>query len=240
MTTLTTVQARPYAGDADLPAITALLNLCDTVDQLDDSYTEDDLRLEFDSPDLNTAKDLRLWEDAAGRLVGFGQIWIPKEGEKVDGGLYLRVHPDTRDQHLEEDILAWGEARVREAAQEQGKAAQIRCWIREGNYVGPVLEQQGLQIVRYFYKMARPLDQPLPEPELPEGFTVRDATAADDSHLERWVDMFNWSFIDHWNHHPLSIENHKHWLASPKYQADRDLVAIDRRRHLCRLLLLLD
>ena len=137
MTTLTTIQARPYAGDADLPAITALLNLCDTVDQLDDSYTEDDLRLEFDSPDLNTAKDLRLWEDAAGRLVGFGQLWIPKEGEKVDGGLYLRVHPDTRDQHLEEDILAWGEARVREAAQEQGKAAQIRCWVREGNVCRP-------------------------------------------------------------------------------------------------------
>ena len=53
-----------------------------------------------------------------------------------------------------------------------------------------------------------------------------DATAADDSHLERWVDMFNWSFIDHWNHHPLNLENHRHWLASPKYKADRDLVAL--------------
>jgi mycothiol synthase len=226
MTTLTAFQARPYAGDADVPAITALLNLCDAVDDLDDSYTEDDLRREFESPELDAAKDLHLWEDADGRLVGFGQIWIPKESEKVDGGLYLRVHPDARGQHLEEEILAWGEARAREAAAEQGKPAQIRCWLREGNYVGAILEGQGLQIVRYFYKMARPLDEPLPEPQLPEGFRMITATDAGDSHLERWVDMFNGSFIDHWNHHPLSVENHQHWLASPKYQADRDLVAV--------------
>jgi mycothiol synthase len=226
MTTLTTFQARPYAGDADLPAITALLNLCDAVDNLDDSYTEDDLRQEFDSPEFDPARDLRLWEDAEGRLAGFGQIWIPKETEKVDGGLYLRVHPDARGQHLEEEILAWGEARTREAAQEQGKPAQIRCWLREGNYVGAILEGQGLQIVRYFYKMARPLDQPLPEPELPEGFRMIDATQAGDTHVERWVEMFNQSFIDHWNHHPLTVANHRHWIASPKYKAERDLVAL--------------
>jgi mycothiol synthase len=226
MTTLTTYQSRAYAGESDLPAITALLNLCDTVDKLDDSYTEDDLRQEFDSPDLDTAKDLRLWEDAEGRLAGFGQMWIPKETEKVDGGLYVRVHPEARGQHLEEEILDWGTARTREAAQEQGKPAQIRCWLREGNYISSILEERGLQIVRYFYKMARPLDQPLPEPELPEGFRVINATEADESHVERWVDMFNWSFIDHWNHHPLTVENHRHWLTSPKYQAARDLIAV--------------
>ncbi len=225
MTTLTKFTARPYAGDTDLPAITALLNLCDAVDTLDDSYTEDDLRREFDSPELTPAKDLRLWDDASGRLVGFGQIWIPREGEKVDGGLYIRVHPEARGQHLEDEIIDWGTARVREAAQEQGKPAQLRCWVREGNYVGAILEAQGLEIVRYFYKMARPLDQPIPEPVLPEGFTVIDATQADDTHIERWVEMFNGSFIDHWNHHPLSVENHTHWIASPKYKAERDLVA---------------
>jgi mycothiol synthase len=223
---LTTLQARSYAGDADLPAITALLNLCDAVDQLDDNYSEDDLRLEFASPEFDPARDLRLWEDAEGRLAGFGQIWIPKESEKVDGGLYLRVHPEARGRQLEQEILDWGIARTRAAAQEQGKPAQIRCWIREGYYIGAILEQEGLALVRYFYKMARPLDQPLPEPELPEGFRVINATEAGESHVEEWVDMFNWSFIDHWNHHPLTIENHRHWIASPKYRAERDLVAV--------------
>ena len=38
--------------------------------------------------------------------------------------------------------------------------------------------------------------------------------------------MFNQSFVDHWNHHPLSIERHLHWLTDPDYRSDLDLVAI--------------
>ena len=38
--------------------------------------------------------------------------------------------------------------------------------------------------------------------------------------------MFNQTFIDHWNHHPLTVETRKHWLTDPNYKPELDLVAI--------------
>jgi ribosomal protein S18 acetylase RimI-like enzyme len=38
--------------------------------------------------------------------------------------------------------------------------------------------------------------------------------------------MFNQSFIDHWNHHPATIESQAHWIESPKYDPERDLIAV--------------
>ena len=47
MTTLTT---RPYAGERDLGAVTELLNQVSQAYGLDDTYAEEDLRLEFADP----------------------------------------------------------------------------------------------------------------------------------------------------------------------------------------------
>ncbi len=38
--------------------------------------------------------------------------------------------------------------------------------------------------------------------------------------------MFNQTFIDHWNYHPLTVETHKHWFTDPNYKPEFDLVAI--------------
>src|SRR5690349_905095 len=108
MTTQTLFRTRSYAGEADLPAICDLLNACDAVDKLDDNYTVEDLRTEFTNPRLDPARDVRLWEDGAGRLIGLGQIWSAANVEAVqDIGVGIRVHPDARGNDLESEILAW-------------------------------------------------------------------------------------------------------------------------------------
>jgi ribosomal protein S18 acetylase RimI-like enzyme len=44
--------------------------------------------------------------------------------------------------------------------------------------------------------------------------------------LEPWVEAFNQSFIDHWNFHPTTVEEHRHRLARPHYNPELDLIAI--------------
>src|SRR6266480_2431700 len=102
MITLTRFVARPYAGDADLPAVCDLLNLCNEVDQLrDEPYaTVDETRRWFTSPELDPAHDIRLWTDGE-RVLALGITRIappdPTENEQVvDAHLYFRTHPDAR------------------------------------------------------------------------------------------------------------------------------------------------
>ena len=63
--------------------------------------------------------------------------------------------------------------------------------------------------------MARSLDQPIDAMPLPEGFTIRPLDG--ENELAAWVETFNLSFIDHWNHHDMTIERRLHWMKSLDY-----------------------
>jgi ribosomal protein S18 acetylase RimI-like enzyme len=43
---------------------------------------------------------------------------------------------------------------------------------------------------------------------------------------ETWVETFNQTFIDHWNHFELTVEAFKNKLDDPTYRSDLSLVAI--------------
>lgn len=222
------VQARPYT-DEDVQLVCDLLNACDAVDKMDDNYSVDNLITEFDDPELNKARDLRLWEDASGNLIGFGQVGFRKSDEDgaLDGNFYMRVHPDHRNLGLEDTIMTWAIERAREAGVEQSLPARIRGGTRDYDTYGrDVYERHGMSVVRYFFTMERDLSRPIDEPQFPEGFTLTHSTA-DSADVQRWVECFNLSFIDHWNHHPMAAETHRHWLTnSPSYLAERDLIAL--------------
>lgn len=230
MTTGTLIKDRPYAGESDLPAICDLLNLCDALEKLDDNYDLEALRLEFEHPDVDQTNDLHLWEDESGRLIGFGQTWIrtiedATNGKVLEGHLYFRVHPEAREGDLAGRMIRWGEERMRSLGQERALPVRIDGWGRQHEtFTLSALERNGFAVVRYFFKMARPLNQPIPEPQLPAGYILRHV--ASDSDIAAWVAAFNNSFIDHWNHHPETIESHAHWLKNPNYKPERDLIAV--------------
>ncbi|MDQ2808905.1 MAG: GNAT family N-acetyltransferase [Chloroflexota bacterium] len=224
MTTQTAFRARSYT-DADLAAVCQLINDCDLVDQRDDNYALEDLRIEFDHPHAHKDRNLRLWEDEAGRLAAFGQLSIAPDPAVVDAGLYVRVRLDSREQGLEEAIFAWGGDRARAEGQAQGVPVTLRSGTRDHDAYGlRVLERHGMAPVRYFFTMQRLLAESIPDPQFPPDYTLRPNAGG--AELEHWIDAFNQSFIDHWNHHDLSLEDHQHWLTEPDYNADRDLVAI--------------
>ncbi len=220
--------ARSFSMDRDLAAVTVLLNTCDAAFDLDDNYSEDDLRLEFSEPRLDKERDMRLWEDASGRLVGFGQVWNPEtvEGNEThDCFAYIRVHPEA-DQSLYDAMLGWAEQRTRDIAGQVGKRPLMRAGAKRGyRQAEDALVRNGYAPTRYFFSMVRDLNQPIPEPVYPAGYTLTHAHNDDD--IIAWIDVFNNSFIDHWNHHPATVEDHLHWCKNdPHYRYELDTRAV--------------
>lgn len=221
----TNIIMRPYAGEADLPAIADLLNACEAVDQLDAGTSVDELRQEFADPDWDLVRDVRVWQDATNRLLGFGAVSILPPSDNHSGYLWFDVHPDVRGNELEAQILAWSEQRMHEVARDRGVSVNLRASARDNNhYRISLLERHGFTRDRTFYRMARPLSEPIPAPQFPDGFTLRRVDA--DREAAAWVEMFNASFIDHWNYHPMTIEQFKHHLTEPDYNPEFDLIAV--------------
>lgn len=221
------LKTRPYAGEEDLQPICDLANLCNDVDKIDDSASPDGMRIWIERPERDKARDTRIWEDAEGRLLIFAQVLMPKGGEQLDGFFYFRVHPEIRNRGLETEVIEWGTERLREVASERSLPAVLRPGtVEHDTYGRGILEAQGFEIDRYFFLMKRALDQPIPEPQFPEGFTMRHTEAGNEGEIEHWVEMFNLSFIDHWGFHPTDVEQRKHRLSWLHYRPELDLIAL--------------
>jgi mycothiol synthase len=219
------LKKRPYRSESDLAAIADLLNACELVDRLDNWTSVSELRLEFDDPSVDKTKDILLWKNSDNDLIGFSQISIPPTGEENDGYLWFRVHPEVRGDDIERQMIAWGEQRMHEVATERGVSVKLRSGVRDRlSERITLLKSCGFTPDRYFPTMERSLNEPIPEPHLPEGFTLRHSKGLEDARA--WVEMYNQTFIDHWNYHPWTVEQHQHWSTDPDYKPELDLIAI--------------
>jgi mycothiol synthase len=215
----------PYRSEADLADIADLYNACEVVDRFDRGISPAELQEDFADPDFDLAEDLRLWRDDHGALMAVGSLWHPLPEGSVQGCLSLKVHPDYRYQGLEEQVIAWGEARLLAAAQGLDLPVQLDLDFYDTQSELLTLGQnQGFSPIRYFFHMTRSLVEPIPEPKLPAGFTLR--TVDTETNAEAWVEMFNQTFIDHWNHHELTLQDFYYYCGLSCYQADLDLVAL--------------
>ncbi len=219
-----TLQARTYAGERDLEVIAAFLNVCEAHEHLDEGTSPGELREEFGSPTFDPARDICIWEDGDGAMLAFAQIWIPAAGDVVDGYVWFKVHPEHCDGTIESEIFAWGAERMREVGRDRNVRVQLRSGARttQAERIA-VLEQHGFTRNRYFLRMARNLSEPIADPKLPDGFAIRAVAGTDEA--AAWIDMFNLSFIDHWNHHPKTVEERLHWMSESFYRPHLDLIA---------------
>lgn len=220
-----TFQRSPYMGEADLQPVADLFNTCEAVDHLEEGTSVSELRAELEAPESDTERDISLWQDADGQLQGFARLWRPGIVETVEGRLFFKVHPGARQGDLGGLCLAWAEDRLREVARAAGKPGILHARVSQKDAEKmALLERQGFSIDRYFLTMARSLAEPVPEPVVPSGFRLRLTYGQADA--EAWVAMFNESFIDHWNHHPLTVEQFLHEMTLPEYQANLDMIAL--------------
>ncbi|MGF1569811.1 MAG: GNAT family N-acetyltransferase [Nodosilinea sp.] len=219
---LLSTQTRAAAGRRDLPAIAGLFNQCEAVDRLDSSTTLEDLQRRLDHPPPGGTQHRQLWHTPSGQLIGVASVWVDEPTEALEAWLGVKIHPDYRGQGLEAELLTWCEQLVQ--AQAAQVPAQLRAGVREDKpYYRAMYEAQGYQVVRWFNDMVRPLAEPIPAPQFPAGFTSRPTNAAE---IQAWVEMFNQSFVDHWNFSPMTLADRQHHLSYPTYQPALDWVAV--------------
>lgn len=216
MTTIT-ITSRAYAGEDDLAPIADFLNQVEAHDRLEEGISVAELREELSEPGFDPARDQRLWQDEDGRLVAFGQLWVAEENEDNDGFLWFKVHPELRGGELEPQMFAWAEAQLRQ----RGRLL-LRVSARDVEADRQALiERHGFVPARYFLRMRRPLDAPIPAPVFPAGYTLR----AGDHDPQAWADMYNESFVDHYNFHPHDAAWVSHWQNEPGNRPELNLVA---------------
>jgi mycothiol synthase len=222
---MTTLTKRGYIGETDLEPIAALINACEAVDCLDEGSSIAELRQEIEAPGFDRDRNLHLWETPEGTLIAFAQLWIPESGEVRDGFLWFRVHPMFRGGTVEREIVAWGEARMQEVSQECGVSVSLRSGTREsdGDRIR-FLESCGFAVDRYFFRMERVAAEPIPTPQLPPEFTVQ--IGEQQKNGDAWVELYNQSFIDHWNFHTFTRDRLDYELANLPYRPTFDLVAV--------------
>lgn len=216
---------RPYRGEADLEAIAHLFNTCAAFDRVDRWMSVNDVRLAFEMPSFDPTRDIRVWEDGEGKLIGIGGMRILESGEQIDGSFWFRVHPNASRSELGKQIIAWGEQRMREVNPKPGVRVKLLCSSRDDNSERiTLLESCGFTSERFFFNMERSLIDPFPKSQFPEGFTLRNSKGKQD--MEEWIEMRNQSFIAHWNYHPWTVERYQHLLTDPDYKPELDLIAV--------------
>jgi GNAT superfamily N-acetyltransferase len=216
---------RSYKGETDWCAIANLIDACETVDRLGEEFSATELKLILNAPKLDKARDVQLWEDGNYKLIGLALLDMPDSQHEIDACLGFSLHPNVRGEGLEKDIIKWGQNRLREVGKERNLPAKLRTYTREDKTDKILLlKKQGFEVDRYFLTMARSLAEPIPTPEFPADFALTHVSGEQD--IQPWVEMFNQSFIDHWNHHDLTAETVRYWMQDANYQPELDLIAI--------------
>ncbi|MEO0828515.1 MAG: GNAT family N-acetyltransferase [Cyanobacteria bacterium J06642_9] len=225
MVVTSVITQHPYRGEVDLEAIAALVNLCDAVDQLDRGTSVAELQESYTDPDFDPAQDVKLWHDETGRLLAHAELWRSEVEGTRQSHLTCHVHPDVRHDNLETTILNWAEQQGKRYAQAANLPGELHVAARDKQTDWIALyKSQGYVLIREFYQMARSLAEPIPESPLPEGYYIRQVDYKTDG--EAWIDMFNQSFIDHWNHEPMTLEQYNYYTAMVEYDPKLDQIAV--------------
>lgn len=216
---------RFYQGEIDLKAIAELLNDSESARQFHEWPSPAEMLMQLESPSVDKQRDICLWEDSNNQLVAIAGLMIPEIGEDIIGILWFRVHPNCKGNNLETQILEWGKKRMREVGRERNIKVKLLCGTHADNFERiNLLESSGFEIERYFLTMERSLIEPISEANFPECFTLKNMENEADA--VAWTEMFNQTFIDHWNHQDITVESVINKLKNHKYQPELSLVSV--------------
>ena len=205
MAPVSTFRAYGYTRDAELDEIAQLINTCRAADNLENRTSATRLQENFADPEFDITCDLRLWRNSTGDLVAAAALWQLMPEQMVLGRLEFEIHPQVCKDGLVDDVLTWAEQRLRETGQDKTLPVVLHSACRD-SLPGrqSLLTQSGFTPERYFFRLQRSLHPPIPFPQIPDGWRIRSVDSQKDARA--WVDMFNQTFVDHWNHHPMTVE----------------------------------
>jgi mycothiol synthase len=169
------------------------------------------LRLLISSRLYEPERNARVWvdgQDADGRVVGFAMLNQRSEGNP-SVGLTAMTLPEARERGIAAAQVGWALTRAGELAAELGTAVTLGMAIAEGDAPAvATLERFGFlrQPGQNVY-MERVLEEPLPVPVAPAGYTIRPLDGAGE--LEAYTALYGFT--------PMARAYLLSLLADPRY-----------------------
>jgi mycothiol synthase len=205
-----TINRRPYSGaEEDDSRIARLLE-----SQPEASRHLIDQPWKLSSPAIQDVRNACLWEDENGQLLAFAAwqlYWATLD-------LFVRSGPWQRT--IEDEIFAWAEKRFRELDEARGYPLPYWVEYRDDDAVRRQLaEAHGFLLDEArLVQFHRSLNEPLPVPILPDGFTLRPL--AGEQEAGAYAELHRAAFEST----PMTAEWRARTLRMPQYLADLDLV----------------
>jgi mycothiol synthase len=193
----------------DAQAAYELIAACDMADDGMEMITLQDLRDEWQSPDTNMETDVWLVATDQGQLIGYADT-----GHRMHVAIFsfIRVHPQYRNQGIENALLRLVEERARQHVAQAPAHARVtlNSWISHNDGKLPqVFEGAGYSMVRHHWRMRIDMNEAPLAPELPEHVTIRTFVRGQDEHAV--FDADEEAFRDHWGHLPGTFEQWEYW-----------------------------
>jgi mycothiol synthase len=160
--------------------------------------TAEEILLYWESPDVEFGKDVIVAEDAAGSLVGYGDL-----GESGDA-----IWLDVRGFEVEprRDLIQ----ALEEIAQEKKAGARLLGFVTEKDEsLRRLYEELGYEVVRHSYRMEIELEDVSRDREPPRGVVIRTMREGEE---EQIYEVHEQSFEDAWMHTRDPFEHWQHWF----------------------------
>jgi GNAT superfamily N-acetyltransferase len=205
VTTTTQTKMRPFSLD-DAQTVVDLINAHSKFVWGYEDCDLNEMIIDWTSPGIDIAKDIRVVEDQHGKIIGYIDVWDTTKPH-VTKYVWGVLHPDAWDEDLYARMLAWAESRARERVQLAPEGARVI--INHGlssndQRRNTALETYGFTLVRNFYRMVIELDHPLQQPVIPDGLSIVPIDM--ETELKPALIAMEDAFQDHWGFVERPIE----------------------------------
>ena len=220
------VQWRPLTLD-DIDALTALEIEIGRVDHPHSLATREEFEQALTLSTVDLARDTAVAVGPDGALLAWAHDWLPSGAETIQRVVMLGgVLPTARRRGLGTSLAAWQVARGRQLLAETGST--LPGWLMVGaeSDEGDLVElfaAHGLRVARYSLGLHRELADPIPQIELPEGFTIEGYRP---DLAEGMRQAKNDAFRDHWGKQPTDEERWTKIVGAEVFKAEFSFVVL--------------
>jgi len=211
---------RRFRGEADYPAMSAVINGSKEADGLEWANSVEDIERNYRHLTNCDPETDMLFAEVDGHVVGYSRVWWSQEAE----GAWIYQHfahllPEWRGRGIRRALVRSNERRLREVASghpEDGPRF-FEAWLSDTeSHWASLLESEGYEAVRHGFSMVRPDLEGIPDLPLPEGVEVRPVNP---QHVPAIWAAAKEAFRDHWHYSEdeWSLAHLREWQESPTY-----------------------
>lgn len=193
---------------ADVETAVTLFNIRSRHDTGNDGATVAEIAHEWDTPNFDPARDIRLVFAADNTLVGYIELWATAN-PPVHPWVWGCVHPDHERQGIGTALMTWAIDHAHNVMDRVPEGARVSVMVdtlTQNEGAKHLFTNLGMTNVRHFWRMAIDLTDDLPAPVWPQNIRVVTGDVYGDALVPDAYRTVNEAFADHWGHVDRDVE----------------------------------